>query len=830
MPVINTLSVPEAWGYYTEKGIIVHPLCSPQDETAGKDAGKAPITKGFNKLVKSVPANEFTQGRNIGFVCGARSDLTVIDIDFYFKGLWEFIFDNCDMSQFLKQYHTENRWHWLFKFAETLESKQYQELGFDALNEGSNCVAAPSTHKEGSKYQLSGDIEDRSEFPLEAAHKLEEVLKTYGELTEIFKKCRSAWQGLWKAVFVNKNDELYHKPWVAFCGAGDNRNRHLGLCSELLANGAEQKHLILTCWLIFPERYNREETLKNLKGVNPKKTWKNETIEADDLLSRFYKEPKTPEKQPEQPSLKTLSTAEINARKEGLKSRRLSFNLPPTHFLSIYEEWLGGLTDGYEEYQLLGGFWLISALCGDKVELRLKQETIKPNIWIVLLGKSTTSRKSTIVNKTRMIYESTTGDRLPNEDFSIEGYMESLADEPKQHHVRDEAAGFIAKTHKEYNQGFSELECALYDRQSFRKKLASKGAKEPRTFNIKDPYITKLYATTLDNYATYTQMTDFLSGHEYRFLFTLPTYDKPRLPLSVETDTDIQCWLKVLERTKALYNFAQTQNDPLNFGFEPEAQVLYEFFIESLENQIDSLDNGMLASASGRSQIHILKLAMLLELGKDPISTTITAESICQAANAVIGYFLPVLSDLIIRLQEDIKTYQVERVTTVLRRLGGVGTHTKVLHDSKLKSKEFAECINTLLESETIEAVTEEGSRKITYILKDMGTKLETPENFKNPQNPQNLQNLLVSIDPKSQEILETLKKFKQTKIAHVIDNLSDINTQSEKNKSLQNLSGSQTLRDSGTKEILETQEIFGVSSLVVTSEEAARRALEGGL
>lgn len=157
----------------------------------------------------------------------------------------------------------------------------------------------------------------------------------------------------------------------------------------------------------------------------------------------------------------------------------------------------------------------------------------------------------------------------------------------------------------------------------------------------------------------------------------------------------------------------------------------------------------------------------------------------------------------------------------------GFGAHTKVLHDSKLKSKEFAECINTLLESETIEAVREDGSRKVTYILRDMGAKLET---LKNPQSPQNLQDLLVSESMVGKEILETLKKFTQINVTHVVDPISDANYHSKKLKSLQNLSHSQPLGDTVTKEILGTKEIFESQSLVVTPEEAAALATEGGL
>ena len=174
-----------------------------------------------------------------------------------------------------------------------------------------------------------------------------------------------------------------------------------------------------------------------------------------------------------------MSEEEIQARKNDFKSRRLEINLPSSHFINVYTDWCSGLTDGYVDYQLVGAFWLLSSFCNDKVEIRLKQEIVRPNLFITIFGKSTTSRKSTVINKTRDLYKQVTGELLPNEDFSIEGYLECLAMNPKQHHVRDEVAGFLAKIHKQYNEGFNELECALYDGQDFRKTLASRGNKEP---------------------------------------------------------------------------------------------------------------------------------------------------------------------------------------------------------------------------------------------------------------------------------------------------------------------------------------------------------------
>jgi Uncharacterized conserved protein len=532
--------------------------------------------------------------------------------------------------------------------------------------------------------------------------------------------------------------------------------------------------------------------------------------------------------------IKELTADEIRARKESFKDRRLTLVLPPNHFVSIYRTWLSGITDGYEDYQTMGALWIISSFCNYNVNVRLKQETVRPNLSVTIFGRSTTSRKSTVVNRTRQVHESVTGSYLPNEDFSIEGYLESLSMNPTQHHVRDEVAGFLAKIHKQYNEGFNELECALYDGQNFRKTLAAKGNKEPKMFDIKSPYITKLYATTPDNYFKYMEMEDFLCGKEFRTLFVYPTYSKNKMALGIETQQDIDNWILVLKRAKEIYDFIQN-SDGIEFKFEPGALEYYSEITSKIEDDADKADNSILSSAVGRSQIHILKLAMLLELGKEQISTTITKESLAVSANAIVTYFIPTLMDVVDLMQEDIKSNMIEKVVYVIRRRGGAIQHTKALHDSKLKSRDFSEVIETLIESETIEKVIETTSKKPYYILTELKKSLDLTvfqPTTKNLPNPQNLPSPLVSYDNTSGEILETLINVTQSDIAR----LEQHNTlpcevrQSNNILSLQNLSTISTIRDGEIPEIREIKEIKTVNSYVVSVEEAARILDEEGI
>jgi len=807
--------------HYTTEGIIVHPLTSPVP--GNKNTGKNPIVSDWANRTAPYSLDFLKQniakGCNIGANCGKASNLTVIDVDYDFQGIWDSVFEGIDRSSFCIQQRTEKdgKKHLFFKYTPELKDKTYQELGFDVRNDGGNIVLAPSIHFEGDTYRLLSPIETRPELPEIAVKRINDIISTYRQLKQTLAKCRHCFLKLWEAVFKDKNTEMYHDTLIFRQAEG--RTRHLMLFAELKANGATEEQLTLACMLIFGKFFDPVQSEKNLKGIDAGKTAKTSTLQADEYYSKYIQSrtiesSEAPTKSTTEEVVKELTTEEIQARKDVLRDRRLPLVLPPDHFVSVFCDWLGGLTDGYEEYQKLGAIWLISSFCSPNVYIKLKQETVKPNVFITLFGKSTTARKSTVVQRTRLIYEAVTGEYLPNEDFSIEGYLESLAMNPVQHHVRDEVAGFLAKIHKQYNDGFNELECAVYDGQNFRKTLASKGAKEPKTFDIRNPYVTKFYATTPDNYMKFMTIEDFLCGREYRTLFCFPTYIKNKLPLGVETQEDTNKWITVLQRASEIHQFIQSSSE-VNFNFDADALSLYSTFTSDIEDEADKTDNGVLCSAVGRSQIHILKLAMLIELGKSPISTTITKSSIEIAANAVTSYFIPTLLDVVDRLQEDAKNNMIERVVSVLRRCGGAVQHTKALHDAKLKSKDFAEVIATLEESETIEVVRERGTKKIYYILSELKTNIDL-KSFENLPSLQNLSNLFIPNGKNSEEILETSKKFtlsvpacnSNNNLRKSSDSLPCEIKQSKNITTLQNLSVCSTMRDGEIPEISEILEI----------------------
>jgi hypothetical protein len=381
-----------------------------------------------------------------------------------------------------------------------------------------------------------------------------------------------------------------------------------------------------------------------------------------------------------------------------------------------YVKWMRSKNDGYEEYRIACALWVESALTGGKVTLKLKQGPVKPNIWVNNLGKTTYSRKSAVVNGAREIYEMATDTVLYNDDYSIEGYLETLAENPVLNNVRDEVAGLMAKFHKKYNEGIFELECAIYDGQNIKKTLSSGKNKTPKTYVVKNPFVTKLYATTPENFSRYMTIEDFLCGYGFRFLYTLPDYKKDRMPLTVETQEDVDAWAAILARIKKLKRFFD-DSPGVDFSEGSGAMAYYDKIMAALENAAEASNNDMLNAAIGRGQAHILKIAMLIELGKAVPSTVLTAESIKIASDMVINYFIPTAMQVIDRLQEDIRTNNIEKITSILRQKGGVMQHSRLLHDCKIERSKFSESIATMIESDTIERIKETETSKIFYRL-----------------------------------------------------------------------------------------------------------------
>jgi len=722
---------------YTDNGIIVHPLTAPVQ--GDKNTGKAPIAGSWQSRTTPYDIKylerELSKGCNIGANCGKASDLTVIDIDYHIAGVWDYIFDGVDTSNFVTQIRTEKdgKKHYLFKYCSTLKTCTNQELGFDIRNDGGNIVLAPSVHYEGDIYKISGPIETRPELPSVVAERITEVISLYKGLKAVFAKCRPCFYKLWKAVFVDEHSDIYHDTTIFRQAEG--RQRHLYLFAELKANGATPQQLMLACWLIFGECFNEVESSKGIHGIDARKTPKNITLQADEYFSRFvtathdaFSEGVSEEISED---IKEISLEEIKAIKMDLNNRRipdLSEILPKDHFINKVTSWMSGLSDTYYEYQVSSALWLLSALTCGKCMVALKQNKVYPNLYMILLGQSTTSRKSTAVRKIKPVFEAATDTDLYNDDPTIEGYLEMLVKNPVQNFVRDEASGLLAKYHKKYNEGIFDLECSVYDGDSVRKIKAAGKDKEPKEYIIKNPYVTHLYATTPDKFSSVMTTEDFKTGYGYRLLYAFPTYEKPRMDFDLEDTENVEAWADVMASTRKLYHMFR-DSPQFKFSMNRDAIKLFNDIGIALENAGDDLSCDHVNSAIGRAQDNILKLAMLLEIGKSTPSKEITAESLSIAALLVIDFYLPSFMQIMDRILSDEKTNKIEKAIAVIRGMNGTCTRSTLIKNGHFTKKECDEVVEAMVIGGILleKKVKETGA--LTYILTTESKSLDINSN-----------------------------------------------------------------------------------------------------
>lgn len=515
--------------------------------------------------------------------------------------------------------------------------------------------------------------------------------------SEVISLCRSAKN---KDKFIKLFDEGNKEDYKNEKGEIDDSIADCALCSLIAfyTQDPEQIDNIFQKSGLYREKWNRID-------------YKHSTISrALNGLTAIYKK---------EEEVKEISLADFKNIKLDSNDRRmpnLMNILPQEHFINIVTGWMSGLSDTYYEYQVSSALWLLSDLIQGKGSLKLKQGTLKPNLYITLLGQSSKSRKSTAVKKIKNIRESATDSDLYNDEPTIEGYLEMLSKEPIQSFVCDEVSGLLAKFHKKYNDGVFDLDCKIYDGDSVRKVMASGKNATVKEFIVKDPYVTHLYATTPDKFISVMTLEDFLCGWGYRFLYAFPTYTKERMDIEEENNENIEAWGKTMEATRGLY-LKFYSLDHFNFAISEDALNVYNEICREFEDAAETMQNESLDSAIARAEDNILKIAMLLEIGKHEPSFEITQNSIKVASSLIYDFYLPSFMQIMDRIMSDVKNNKIEKAISIIRRSGGSCTVRKLSQNGHFYKKEAEELIESMVWNGILSEVKIKENGAIHYVL-----------------------------------------------------------------------------------------------------------------
>jgi len=288
---------------------------------------------------------------------------------------------------------------------------------------------------------------------------------------------------------------------------------------------------------------------------------------------------------------------------------------PKEHFISQYIGCGTELSDAYPEYFLAGALNLLSTAADRGIRIDLTPKAFYTNLWFMLVGKSTVSRKTTAINLNSVIMNfAGLEDKLTADDATPEAFIDELKDNAKASIHKDEFGLFLAKARRKYQSGIDALLSKLYDSPDHYKRRLRK-----ETIELKNVYISLLGGFVPEQIAQYALPEDIQSGFFPRMLFVFPERPKQRKKHRIltvgdeEKEKELGDWLGQINE---LILSVTSQGLTLKAIPSEEGLNLFEAWCESWENYIlTSRDGKDFAPFFGRASVSALKMAALIELG-----------------------------------------------------------------------------------------------------------------------------------------------------------------------------------------------------------------------
>jgi hypothetical protein len=218
-------------------------------------------------------------------------------------------------------------------------------------------------------------------------------------------------------------------------------------------------------------------------------------------------------------------------------------------WLDGYVEWAKSASPlTPKSYHEAMGLWLIAVMTARRVVLRLGGENIFPNLYILIVGRSSIYRKSTAMKLARRVLDrANMGALLLPEEASAEALFEelsgiapknfdALSNEARQEWLwgrlfaaqrsimLDEASTLFGNLKKEYMQGLAEILLRGYDGDSGRYTKTMKGA---GMVSLKAVCLSFLGATTPVMYGKYIGIEENENGFAARFAVVTPDEQPP---------------------------------------------------------------------------------------------------------------------------------------------------------------------------------------------------------------------------------------------------------------------------------------------------------------
>lgn len=411
--------------------------------------------------------------------------------------------------------------------------------------------------------------------------------------------------------------------------------------------------------------------------------------------------------------LMTEAEAQLAAEQEG--------------FIERYIEWASGLGDAAIQYHQAGAFTILSALLSGRVSLPTSFGTVVPNLWFMILGDTTLTRKSTAMDIAVDLVMEVDQDVVLATDGSVEGLMQQLEARPKRPSIflRDEFSGLLEMiTKRDYYAGMAEVLTKLYDGKMQKRVLRKE------TVVVRDPILLIFAGGIRNRVQSLLTHEHVSSGFIPRFVFVTAESDTSRIkPLGPPSARDTGNKAALLdEMVELIEHYGQTrqvhikalgQSSTDNMSFEamlsPEAWFRYNKLEgDLLQSGLESEKPELMTPLFDRLAKSGLKAAVLLAAARQREEKVVVEEvDILHAIRYVEGWRSYAI-EVVNGIGKTVFEREAEKILGAIAKRPGIG-RAQLMQSYHLTARNADQIFDTLMQRGQITMIRTEGTGRQTY-------------------------------------------------------------------------------------------------------------------
>jgi len=383
------------------------------------------------------------------------------------------------------------------------------------------------------------------------------------------------------------------------------------------------------------------------------------------------------------------------------------------NFIKKYVEFVDPMTEAPKRFHEYMGYVILSLAVGRRAYFTgAGSFAMAPNLWMIFVGPSSITKKSTTLNiGIRHILSAAIPDQelRYQSDGSRESLIESICEQPLGLLTHSEFGSLMSWLDRDYNAGMLKFLTEIFDQPD--KIIRKVGTRDKaKTYVIRNPFMNIATCTTIDWMNTHIKENEIAGGFLPRFNIIASAASDKVIPITPDPDQDlIKEMVWEIERIRGI--------DYGEMNYSEDALAIYIDWYHETRDMIKNADSLLIPFIDRRS-IDTHKFAMLNCIMRGRVEKNIIqVEDISQAILSV----RQILEDTneIVGEKLALNPFQVNRqkifnLVKTLSNGNGGAQHSTVLHKSKLKSRDFAEVMQTLIEEKMVEADQKGAGKHLT--------------------------------------------------------------------------------------------------------------------